>query len=102
MSEKRRKFSPSQKVSIVRELLEGGYSLSEVCEKYQIHPTQLTRWKKQLYEGGLATFSGSHDKNQQRLEREMDALKSRLSHKDGVIAELLEENMRLKKNTGDY
>lgn len=102
MSEKRRKYSPSQKVSIVRELLEGGYSLSEVSEKYQIHPTQLTRWKKQLFEGGVATFSGSHDKKQQRLEKEMDTLKSRLSHKDGIIAELLEDNMRLKKNDGAY
>ena len=94
MSEKRRKFLPSKKVSIVRELIEGGYSLSEVCEKYQIQPIQLTRWRKQLFEGGVATFSGSNDKKHQRLEIEIDALKSRLSHKDGVIAELLDENIR--------
>ena len=102
MKEKRRKFSPSQKVSIVRELLEGGYSLSEVCEKYQIHPTQLTRWKKQLFEGGVAIFSGSHAKSHQCVRKEMEALKSRLSHKDGIIAELLEDNLRLKKNDGVY
>lgn len=100
MIEKRRKFLPSQKVSLVRELLEGGYSLSVVCEKYQIHPTQLTRWKKQLFEGGAAIFSGSHSKSHQRFEKEVAALKSRLSHKDGIIAELLEETMRLKKNDG--
>jgi transposase len=102
MKEKRRKFSPSQKVSIVREHLEGGYSLSSLCEKYQIHPTQLTRWKKQLFEGGIAIFSGVHAKRHDRFEKEVDALKSRLSHKDGIIAELLEDNLRLKKNDGDY
>lgn len=48
MKVKRRKYSQSQKVSMVIELLEGRYSTSEISEKYQIHPTQLTRWKKKL------------------------------------------------------
>jgi transposase-like protein len=67
MKEKRRKFSSLQKVSIVREHLEGGYSLSSVCEKYQIHPPQLTRWKTQLFEGGVAIFSGIHAKSHHRF-----------------------------------
>jgi transposase len=102
MKQKRRKYCPSQKVSILRELLDGGYSVSELSEKYQIHPTQLNRWKKQLFEGALDTFSGNSAKTEQRHEKEVDSLKSKLTHKDGIIVELLEENMRLKKNDGDY
>ena len=102
MKTKRRKYSASQKVSIVRELLEGGNSLSEISEKYQIHPTQLTRWKKQLFEGALETFSRKGVKREQKHEKELDRLKSSLTHKDGIIVELLDENMRLKKNDGDY
>jgi transposase-like protein len=102
MKEKRRKYSASQKVSIVRELLEDGYSLSEISEKYQIHPTQLTRWKKQLFEGALETFSRKVVKTEQKHEKEVERLKSKLTHKDGIIVELLDENMRLKKNDGEY
>ena len=102
MKEKRRKYSASQKVSIVRELLEGSYSLSEISEKYQIHPTQLNRWKKQLFEGALDTFSRKTAKSDQKHEKELDGLRSKLNHKDGIIVELLEENLRLKKNDGDY
>ena len=86
----------------MRELLEGGYSLSELSEKYQIHPTQITRWKKQLFEGALDTFSRNSAKKEQKHEKEVEGLKSKLSHKDGIIVELLEENLRLKKNDGDY
>jgi transposase len=102
MKSKRRKYSASQKVSIVRELLEGGYSLSEISEKYQIHPSQLTRWKKQLFEGGLETFSGISAKTQRSSSKEVESLKSKLTHKDGIIVELLEENLRLKKNDGAF
>jgi transposase-like protein len=102
MKEKRRKYSAKQKVSIVRELLEGGYSISDISEKYQIHPSQLNRWKKQLFEGALETFSRKTASNQHRLDKELEGLKSKLSHKDGIIVELLEDNLRLKKNDGDY
>jgi len=38
MSKTRKNFTAVQKTVIVRECLEGGYSLSEICEKYQVHP----------------------------------------------------------------
>ena len=36
------------------------------------------------------------------FDKEVDGLKSKLAHKDGIIVELLEENLRLKKNDGAY
>lgn len=102
MKEKRRKYSSSQKVGIMRELLEGGYTLSQISEKYQIHPTQLLRWKKELFEGAIEIFNRKNDKGEQRHEKEVALLKSKVTHKDGIIAELLEENMQLKKNNGEY
>jgi transposase-like protein len=102
MNEKRKKYSPTQKVTIVRELLEEGYSLSELSEKHRIHPSQLIRWKKQLFESAVETFSHRSKKDQKRSDNEMEHLRSRILHKDGIIAELLEENMKLKKNDGVY
>lgn len=102
MNVKRKKYSPTQKVAIVRELLEGGYCVSELSEKHGIHPSQLIRWKKQLFESAVETFSHSPKKEQKQSYRELEHLRSRLLDKDGIIAELLEENMKLKKNDGGY
>lgn len=101
MKEKRRKFSAAQKVSIVRELLEGGHSVSELSEKYKINSSQLTRWKKQLFEGAVDTFSRNTAISEKKHEQEVESMKSKLSHKDGIIVELLEDNLRLKKKVGD-
>jgi len=43
MSKTRKNFTAVQKTVIVRECLEGGYSLSEICEKYQVHPSMVGR-----------------------------------------------------------
>jgi transposase len=102
MKERRRKYSPSQKAGIVRELLEGGYTVSEISEKYEIHPAQIIRWKKELFEGAAEIFDRKLARSEHRHEREVEILKSKVAHKDGIIAELLEENMELKKNDGVY
>jgi transposase len=61
--------SITRKLRLVRELLEGGYIVSQLSEKYQIHPTQLMRWKKELLEGGAETFNRKSDKREQRHEK---------------------------------
>lgn len=102
MKEKRRKYSPTQKVSILREHLVDGYTISELSEKFHIHPTQLTRWKKQLFEGAPEIFSQKAARTQQKMDKKLAGLQSKLSHKDGIIVELLEDNLRLKKNDGEF
>jgi len=102
MKEKRKNYSAAQKVSIVRELLEGGHSESEISEKYKIHTSQLVRWKKQLFEGAVDTFNRTTEKTDETHEQEVESMKSKLSHKDGIIEELLEDNLRFKKKVGDY
>ena len=98
---KRQKFSSSQKVKILREHLEGGVKISEICERYQIHPNLFYRWKKSLFEGALDIFTPVNKRTIQAQERESLRVKEKMSKKDEVIAELLEENIRLKKNLGE-
>lgn len=43
---KRRRYSPEQKVRIIREHLEKNIYVPNICEKYRIHPNQFYRWKK--------------------------------------------------------
>ncbi|MCZ7615268.1 MAG: transposase [Ignavibacteriaceae bacterium] len=49
MSETKRErkfYSPEQKVLILRELLENNIPISQLAEKYYVHPNDIYNWKK--------------------------------------------------------
>ena len=96
---KRRRYSPEQKVKIVREHFEKGISVPDICEKYSIHPNQFYRWKKELFEGAVETFSRKQSKK--FTKDKVTKLEERLKDRNEVIAELLEENIKLKKESGE-
>ena len=55
---KRRKFSAEFKAKVALEALSGELTLAELASKYDVHPTQITGWKRQAREGMVAAFSG--------------------------------------------
>lgn len=55
---KRRKFSAEFKAKVALEALSGELTLAELASKYDVHPTQITGWKRQAKEGMVAAFSG--------------------------------------------
>lgn len=95
---KRKRYSAQQKVKILREHLENQIPISELCERYQLHPNLFYNWKKQLFEGALDIFSGSHKNGKNAVERENVKLKDKLGNMREVITELTEENLKLRKN----
>jgi len=96
---KRRHYSPEQKVTIIREHLEKNISVPDICEKYRIHPNQFYRWKKELFEGAVETFSRKQSKK--LTKDKFSKLEERLKNRNEVIAEILEENIKLKKESGE-
>ena len=95
----RKHYSPEQKVKIIRDHLENNISVPDICEKYQIHPNQFYRWKKELFEGATAVFSKKQSKNS--VKDKVSKLEERLKNRNEVIAELLQENIKLKKESGE-
>ena len=55
---KRTRFTSEQKVRIIREYLENKSSVSQLSEQYGLHPNVIYKWKNELFEGALKTFSG--------------------------------------------
>lgn len=94
----RKHLSAEQKVMILRELLENQVPLSNLSEKYQVHPNVLHRWKKELFEGAVETFSRKHQKQSQSEARATEKLAEKLKQKDKLIAELVQDNIELKKS----
>jgi len=54
---KRKRYTAEEKVKILREVLEDGKPISQVADKYGLHPNNIFNWRKQLFETGIQTFS---------------------------------------------
>jgi len=100
----RRKFSAPEKVQILRLHLLENKPISQLCQQYQLNPTIFYRWQKELFDHGTAAFeraeNGGADQASQRLQKENTQLKAKLAFKDEVIAEIMAEQVRLKKTLG--
>lgn len=93
----RKRYSATQKVEILREHLENQVSISDLARRYGVHPNILYKWKKQLFEGAVESFGTKHQKHVQGQSVRMSQLEEKLKEKDSLIAEIMADNIRLKK-----
>ena len=56
---RQRRFSPEQKVAIVRRHRLEQVPVSDLCDEHSIHPTVFYRWQKQLFENGPPRSNGT-------------------------------------------
>jgi len=91
----RKRYTPEQKVLILREHLKNKVPVSEVCKKYGINPNLFYRWEKQFFEGGIEIFKQTK-KNNSKNTKELQ-LSAKITSLQEVISELTQENIVLKK-----
>lgn len=96
---KRKRYSPENKVAILRQHFEQNISVADICEKYRIHPNLFYRWKKDLFENAVDIFSLK--KMKQKHDTTADKLQATIKERNEIIAELLQENLKLKKLSGE-
>lgn len=102
----RRNFTPEQKVAIVRAHLIDRTPVSDLCDQHQIQPTLFYNWQRQLFENGALAFQRKPNAANQRRKKDaqqqqIETLQSQIRNKNEVVAELLEEHIRLKKASGE-
>jgi transposase len=51
-----RKHSPAFKAKVVLEALKERQTLSELGQRYELHPTQIAAWKKEFLDGAEQVF----------------------------------------------
>ena len=101
MSKKRKQYSPTEKVSILRRHLVEGVAVSDLCDEYGIHPTMFYKWQKVFFEQGTAAFEPEQSAREKQQEKKIAALEAKLTQKNEVLAELMEEHVLLKKSLGE-
>jgi transposase-like protein len=102
----RQYLTPEQKVSILRRHLVEKVPISDLCDEFQVHPTQVYTWQRQLFENAAELLE--RRPNKANVRRQEDAatakiaqLETKIQQKNEVIAELLEEHVQLKKANGE-
>ena len=87
-----KRYSPIQKVEILREHLDNHVSISDLSDRFNVSPAMIYYWKKQLFEGAITLF-----KNNKKDQFKFKELQDKLKEKDAIIAEIVADNIRLKK-----
>ena len=73
----RRKFTPKFKAKVVLEALQERRSLTELGQKYKLHPNQIARWKQDLVSRLDSVFEQpGKSKKTEAEERETQLLKT--------------------------
>jgi transposase-like protein len=74
MAGKRRNHSPVFKAKVALEALKGERTLNEIGAAHEVHPMQVSKWRKDLLDGASSLFErGVTTTDRERQERE-DAL----------------------------
>lgn len=75
---KRRNFSSSFKSKVAIDAIKGDLTLAEISTKHGIHQSQVTKWKKQAVEGLSSIFSNDPVNTQQKYEKDLKELHSKI------------------------
>ena len=93
MSKKRRSFSDALKFKIVLEALKGQRQISEIATEFDVHPNQITTWKKQFLDHGASVFSTKNDTEKMELEETQEELYKKIGEQQ-VAIDWLKKNLK--------
>jgi len=102
MPRTRRHFTPEEKVTIVKRHLVERVPISDLCDEYDIQPPHIYQWQKLFWENATAAFTATkREPDVKKRDVEIEHLKAKLARKDRVIAEISEQLIRAKKDSGE-
>ena len=79
MKAKRKRHDPQYKARVGLEALKGVKTVQQIAKEYDVHPTQVSEWKKTMSEGVASLFGRGRSKvNDDDFERERSDLHSKI------------------------
>ncbi len=93
----KRKYTVVEKMRILEEARAPGATVAEVLRRHRVDAATFYRWEKQAKEGMRQALEGRLRKSGKAAEREIERLEGELEKKRRIIAEVVEENLDLKR-----
>jgi transposase len=69
----KRKFSADFKAKVVIEALKERSTIEDLAKKYELHPNQISQWKKEFLEKAATVF-GSGGKNESSINQQEEKM----------------------------
>lgn len=96
MSKKRRRHSPEFKVRVALEAIKGLKTSSEIASEYEVHPVQISQWKRQLLDNATDVFDAN------RAQKELANAEAREGDLYEQVGRLKMELEWLKKKAAQF
>jgi len=90
MKRTRRKFTTTFKTTVALEAIKEQQTLSELASRFEIHPHQISKWKREFLDNAERAFEGTSSKKDQAEAVDVNQLYAQ-------IGQLKVENDFLKK-----
>jgi transposase len=100
MRKTRKNYTPAEKVALLRRHLIDKVPVSDLCDQHHLQPTLFYAWQKLFFENGTAAFERPNGRADDAKNQRIAALEAKLQRKNEVVAELMEEHVKLKKELG--
>lgn len=98
---KRKYYSAEEKVAILRRHLVEKQPVSQICDELGLNPNVFYNWQRLLFENGAAAFQNGRRPAVDPKDVRIQKLETKLQQKNEVLAELMEEHVKLKKELGE-
>ena len=89
---------------ILREHPENNVPISELSERYAVHPNAVYKWRKLFFEAAYDVFDVKRNKSEDKTaEQRIKELESTLSVRESLISDLVADTFQMKKKLhGDH
>ena len=81
MKESRRMHSPAFKAKVALEALKGEETVAQLASRFEVHPSQIHKWKREMAEGAASIFGDDH----KQKKKDDETLVARLYQQIGQL-----------------
>ena len=101
MRKPRKNYTAEEKVAVLKRHLVEKTPVSDLCDELGLNPNVFYNWQKLFFENGAAAFARTRKPKVARRDRKIEQLEAKLTQKNEVLAEVMQEHVQLKKELGE-
>jgi transposase len=78
----RKRFNSEYKLKVALEAIREKFTLQELATKFEVHPNQITQWKKEALANMSSAFEKKVEKEDRFKDKQIAVLERRIGQKD--------------------